>query len=207
MSHCTKFKFQYTDKGCIQKTFEKLGLSWTNTQIRSIDNLKWRIDEYPTYQTNLPINSALAAKMQGFNIFLENKGNHYELSIEKHSMNANERMRANDIAQEFQKGYVQQVAQLMISKMENKGHSCLLSETDEGFEISFGQMYDKHISVKLENGRVSEMVQGVKGQNCVSLTEALENLLSSPDVELNTEWTNEYYDSPDGKLEIYNLDY
>lgn len=122
-------------------------------------------------------------------------------------MTHNERVQASIIAQQFQKAYVYQAAQMIVSEIKAKGQSCLFSKTDDGFEISFGQMYDKHIFVKLENGRVSEMVQGVKGKSCVSLTEELENLLSSPDIELNTEWTSEYYDSPDGTLELYNLDY
>lgn len=46
----------------------------------------------------------------------------------------------------------------------------------------------------------------IKGQSCQSITEALENMLSSADVELNTEWTEEYYEpDDDSMLKIYDL--
>lgn len=60
--------------------------------------------------------------------------------------------------------------------------------------------------IKFDNGRVIEEVQGGKGDSCISLTEALENMLSSPDVELQSEWTEEYYESDDSSLTIYNMD-
>ncbi|MBS4771348.1 MAG: DUF2997 domain-containing protein [Proteobacteria bacterium] len=91
--------------------------------------------------------------------------------------------------------------------MEQNGHSCLLAENSDGFEIKFGTVYEKSLLVKLQNGRVIESVSGVKGQSCQSITEALENMLSSADVELNTEWTEEYYEPDDGSmLKIYDLE-
>ena len=57
------------------------------------------------------------------------------------------------------------------------------------------------------NGKktVEEKVVGVKGSSCVSLTEAIENMLSSAEVELNSEWTKEYYQEETDNLEIYEL--
>lgn len=206
MSHCTKFDFQYTDEKCVQKTFENLGLSWQESLVRTSDNLKWRVDEYPSFRTYSPSRSAYVAKKNGFNYFMENVGNHFELSVEKHEMSKGEAYYATQLENEFRRQYIKTVAQLVIEKMENNGNNCLLDETDKGFSIHFGSLYEKSILVKFDNGRVIEEVQGVKGASCTSLTEALENMLSSPDVELNSEWTEEYYDDSEDGLTVYNME-
>lgn len=137
---------------------------------------------------------------------MEDFGNHYELSVEKHNMSLSEERIARRMGKEFQKQYVKCAAQQVIRQMEQNGHSCLLAENSDGFEIKFGTVYEKSLLVKLQNGRVIESVSGVKGQSCQSITEALENMLSSADVELNTEWTEEYYEpDDDSMLKIYDL--
>mgnify|MGYP000813234499 FL=1 len=149
---------------------------------------------------------AIVAESNGFNYFMEDFGNHYELSVEKHNMSLSEERIARRMGNEFQKQYVKCAAQQVIRQMEQNGHSCLLAENSDGFEIKFGTVYEKSLLVKLQNGCVIESVSGVKGQSCQSITEALENMLSSADVELNTEWTEEYYEpDDDSMLKIYDL--
>ena len=65
-------------------------------------------------------------------------------------------------------------------------------------------MYDKSILVNFDGNAVEEKVVGVKGKSCQSLTETLENLLSSPEVELHTYWTEEYHQNDDNES-VYNL--
>ena len=138
---------------------------------------------------------------------MEDFGNHYELNVEKHNMSLSEERIARRMGKEIQKQYVKCAAQQVVKQMEQNGHSCLLAENSDGFEIKFGTVYEKSLLVKLQNGRVIESVSGVKGQSCQSITEALENMLSSADVELNTEWTEEYYEPDDGSmLKIYDLE-
>jgi hypothetical protein len=121
-------------------------------------------------------------------------------------MSRDEAHYATQLENEFRRQYIKAVAQSVIEKMEKNGNNCLLDETDKGFSIHFGSLYEKSILIKFDNGRVIEEVQGVKGKSCTSLTEALENMLSSPDVELNSEWTEEYYESPEDGLTIYNME-
>ena len=190
MSHCTNFEFQYTDRKLITQTFENLGLKYKDSVVLGNASEK---------------RPAIVAERKGFNYFMENFGNHYELSVEKHNMSWDEECEAKQMGKEFQKQYVKCAAQQIVKQMEQNGLSCLLEENSEGFEIKFGLMYEKSLFVKLQNGRVIESVRGVKGQSCQSITAALENMLSSADVELNTEWTEEYYENSDDGLKIYDL--
>ena len=201
MSHCTQFEFQYTDKQLIIQAFEKLGLKCKNDKVYSYAS---------SYDKERGIacdeRDAIVAQNRGFNYFMENFGNHYELSIEKHNMNQKETHYSVQMGAEFKKQYIKCAAERVIQQMTQNGQNCLMEENSQGFEIKFGLMYEKSLLVKLENGRVIESVRGVKGQSCQSITEALENMLSSPDVELNTEWTEEYYEPDDGNsLRVYDL--
>ncbi len=200
MSHCTNFKFQYTDRKLIIQTFYNLGLKCEDGIVCSYDS---------GYGKALGISSeerpAIVAESNGFNYFMEDFGNHYELSIEKHNMSPADERTVKRMGKEFQKQYIKCTAQQVMKQMELNGQSCLLKENSDGFEIKFGLMYEKSLLVKLQNGRVNERVRGVKGQSCQSITEALENMLSSADVELNTEWTEEYYEADDETFKIYNI--
>lgn len=200
MSHCTNFEFQYTDRKLITQTFCNLELKCEDGIVCSYDS---------EYDKALGISSeerpAIVAESNGFKYFMEDFGHHYELSIEKHNITSADERIAKQMGKEFQKQYVKCAAQQVMKQMEQNGHSCLLEENYEGFEIKFGLMYEKSLFIKLQNGRVIERVRGVKGQSCQSITEALENMLSSADVELNTEWTDEYYENSDDGLKIYDL--
>ncbi len=202
MSHCTNFKFQYTDRKLITQAFSNLGLTYKDSVVYSFAS---------AYTKSLGIASekrpAIIAESNGFNYFMEDFGNHYELSIEKHTMSSSESRIVKRMGEEFQKQYVKCAVQQIMQQLEQNGYNSLLEENSDSFEIKFGLMYEKSLLVKLQNGRVIESVSGVKGEACQSLTEALENMLSSADVELNTEWTEEYFkDSQDEALKIYCID-
>lgn len=81
MSHCTSFKFQYTDRKLITQTFSNLGLRYEDSVVYSYDS---------GYAKSLGIASeerpAIVAESNGFNYFMEDFGNHYELSVEKHNI-------------------------------------------------------------------------------------------------------------------------
>ena len=200
MSHCTKFDFQYTNRKIICRTFETLGLDWQDSSL--CEALKIGFIGIPL-KTVAPM---ICAKKNGFQYFMVDKGAYYELLIEKHNMTPQEESISESMANEFKLSYIKEVAKEVVKQMNGKGENALLEETKNGYEIKFGQIYDKSILIKFNNGRVIEEVQGVKGKSCVSLTEALENMLSSPDVELQSEWTEEYYDEPDNGLTIYNME-
>lgn len=202
MSHCTNFKFQYVDKSLIIKTFECLNLACSEDYVYSFSS---------GFEKFLGINgkdktAALVASQDGFHYFMCDRGNFYELIMEKHNMTADDAALARIMANEFQNLYVKNAVQAVMKKFENQGISCCMEESQSGFEIKFGNLYEKSLFIKLQNGRVVENVKGVKGQSCQSITEVLENMLSSEDVELNTEWTEEYYEDPDDGLTIYNLE-
>lgn len=85
MSHCTSFKFQYTDRKLIAQAFSNLGLKYKYSVVYSYDS---------GYAKSLGIASeerpAIVAESNGFNYFMEDFGNHYELSVEKHNMSLSE---------------------------------------------------------------------------------------------------------------------
>ena len=202
MSHCTQFEFQYTNRVMICRTFKTL-------------NLVYRDDVVCFYNSSIckmlgvmgkDHTPAIIAEKNGFQYFMLNKGKYYELLMEKHNMTYKEKKIADKMADEFKRLYIAEVAKEVITQMNNKGENAILEENMFGYTIKFGQMYDKNILIKFENGRVIEEVKGVRGQSCVSLTESLENMLSSSDVELQSEWTEEYYESSDNELTIYNMD-
>lgn len=201
MSHCSTFKFQYTNRELITKTFEKLGLDWHDDTVYTYASIYAK--EQGIVSKESP---AIVAQCNGFNYFMINCDNHYELSIEKHNISYREEYIAQQMGTEFQKKYIEEVALNFIEQMTQNGTNCFLDKGDNDFVIRFGSMYEKSILIKFENGRVIEEVQGIKGKKCKSVTEALENMLSSENATLNTEWTSEYYeDSCDG-LSIYNLE-
>lgn len=201
MSHCTKFKFQYTSRKIICRTFQTLGLDWEDGQVAEFSS---------TFTKKLGIfgeneTPAIIAERDGFQYFMMNMGGHYELLMEKHNMTSIEQRQSREMATEFQQTYIQEVAKDVVKQMNNNGETAILEQTTSGYEIRFGHTYDKSILIKFDSGRVIEEVHGVKGETCVSLTEALENMLSSPDIELQSEWTEEYYQDPDNGLKIYDL--
>ncbi len=201
MSHCTTFEFQYTNRELIIKSFEQLGLEWKNDIVCSYASAYDK--ERGIIQSKRP---AIVAESNDFNYFMCNEGNYYELLIEKHNMNWKEETYAKQLGTEFQKTYIGKVAENFIEQMVQNGTNCLLDKEDNGYVIRFGSMYEKSILIKFENGRVIEEVQGIKGKNCKSVTEALENMLSTEDATLNTEWTSEYYEDSGDGLSIYNLE-
>lgn len=202
MSHCTKFDFQYTSRKIICRTFDRLGLTWNDDIIATYSS---------TLTKTLGIGGkdktpAIVAERDGFQYFMMNMGAYYELLMERHNMTSDEADISKQMADEFKQTYIEEVAKEVVKQMNTRGENAILEQTAKGYEIRFGQTYDKSILIKYNNGRVIEEVQGVKGESCVSLTEALENMLSSPDVELQSEWTEEYYESPDSGLTIYNME-
>lgn len=201
MSHCTTFEFQYTNRELIIQSFEQLSLEWRDSIVCSYTSSYDK--ERGIIQREMP---AICAEKNGFNYFMCNKGNHYVLSVEKHNMNWKEETYAKQLGIEFQKTYIGKVAENFIEQMAQNGTNCLLDKEDNGYIIRFGSMYEKSILIKFENGRVIEEVQGVKGKNCKSVTKALENVLSTEDTTLNTEWTSEYYEDSGDRLSIYNLE-
>lgn len=200
MSHCTSFKFQYTNRKLIEKSYEDLGLEWSDDIVNSYAS---SYDKEHGIVSNRQ--KAIIACKNGFNYFMCQTDDGYELSIEKHDMTYSEEKIARRMGNEFQRLYLKNAAQEVVNQMQSKGQNCILDETANGFEIRFGGFYEKSLLVKITNGRVEERVQGVKGGACRSLTETFEKLLASPDVALNTEWTSEYYEPSEGGLFVYDL--
>lgn len=201
MSHCTKFDFQFTSRKCIIRTFESLGLDWREEML--YQGCKLAGVFIPLQRDSMGIIASRAK----FNYLMQENNGYYKLFIEKHNMTADEEFVSKQMAEEFRQMYIQEVAKEVVRKMNYKGENAILEKASGGYEIKFGQLYDKSIFIKFSNGRVIEEVQGVKGDKCVSLTEALENMLSSADVELQSEWTDEYYeDDSECTLKVYNLE-
>lgn len=201
MSHCTKFDFQYTSRKMICRSFQALGLRYEDGVVAYFSsNLTKQLGIAGKNET-----PAIIAERNGFHYFMENKGAYYELLIEKHNMTPSDMETGQQMADEFKRTYVKEVAMDVVDKLNQQGNPAILNEVSSGYEIKFGHLYNKSILIKFENGRVLEKVCGVKGGGCVSLTEALENMLSSPDIELNTEWTEEYYEAEMETMKLYNL--
>lgn len=206
MSHCTKFDFQYTDKDLICEVFNNLGLEFKNTIVKTYGMLKWDVEEHPELSSFSPGRNSIVAKKGKFNYFMENYGDCYKLSVERHNMNLDDIECAKIMEDEYRKEYIKAAAQKMVNKMQIHGHNALLTQTEEELKIMFGNTFEKSISIKYNQGSITEEVNGVKGKSCISLTKVLEEMLSSSDTEIKTDWTNEYYESsPDG-IAVYELE-
>lgn len=201
MSHCTRFDFQYTSRKMICRSFQALGLKYEDGIVTTFSsNLTKQLGIGGKNET-----PAIIAERDGFHYFMVNKGGYYELLMEKHNITPADMETGKQMADEFKRTYVKEVAMDVVDKLNQQGNPAILNEALSGYEIKFGHLYNKSILIKFENGRVLEEVRGVKGQSCVSLTEALENMLSSPDIELTTEWTEEYYEAETETIKLYNL--
>ena len=169
MSHCTKFDFKYTSRKIICRTFQTLGLDWSDETL--YDGVKLFGSIFIPVKNPTP---AIISNRNGFYYFMVNRGTYYELLMEKHNMTPQEENVSAAMANEFKQTYIKEVAKEVVKQMNTNGEDAILEETKAGYEIRFGQTYDKSILIKFNNGRVIEKVQGVKGDSCVSLTEALE---------------------------------
>lgn len=202
MSHCTKFDFQYTSRKIICRTFQSLGLEWYDgIAVRYGSTLAKKLDLGRTDET-----PAIIAEKNGFHLMMLNKGSFYELFVEKHNMTISDGKISKEIADEFQRMYIQEVSKEIVQRMNAEGKNAIVEQLTNGYQIRFGQLYDKSISIRWNNDKLTESVQGWKGKSCIKLTEALENMLSSPNVELQSEWTEEYYTEPENEIEIYNME-
>ena len=160
MSHCTKFDFQYTSRKIICRTFDSLGLDWSDNFVATYSSTLAKTlriggkDETP----------AIIAERDGFQYFMMNMGTYYELLMEKHNMTSDEADISKQMANEFKLTYIKEVAKEVVKQMNAKGENAILKEISSGYEIRFGQTYDKSILIKFNNGHVIEEVQGVKGE-------------------------------------------
>ena len=201
MSHCTSFKFQYVNRKCIIQTFENIGLDWHDDTVVSYNS---GIEKMLGINAHDPTPAIIASK-DGFNYFMMDKGGYYELSIEKHNMNSDEEHRAKNMAKEFKREYIKTTMDMFKDKLEKKGINCILNNTKKGWKICFGKTYEKSVLVNFDGKNIEEQVLGIKGGSCSSLTRVLEDMLSSPEVDLHTRWTEEYYQTEDDDLKVYNL--
>lgn len=80
-----------------------------------------------------------------------------------------------------------------------------MNNTKKGWKICFGKTYEKSVLVNFDGKNIEEQVSGIKGGSCSSLTRVLEDMLSSPEVDLHTRWTEEYYQTEEDDLKVYNL--
>lgn len=201
MSHCTSFKFQYVNRKCIIQTFKNIGLDWHDGTVVSYNSETEKMLRINAYDPT----PAIIASKDDFNYFMKDKGGYYELSIEKHNMNSDEEHRAKNMAKEFKREYIKTTMDMFKDKLEKKGINCILNNTKKGWKICFGKTYEKSVLVNFDGKNIEEQVSGIKGGSCSSLTRVLEDMLSSPEVDLHTRWTEEYYQTEEDDLKVYNL--
>ena len=200
MSHCTTFTFQYTDENLMKRAFENLGFDCNYHYIHFYKTNN-DIERNMPYATT----KAITAVDKGFNFFMKKEQDHYVFVAEKHIMDKIDEIYAQQVEEAFRKEYIKLSVADFVSGLQIKGINARLVEKNESYEVLFGPMYEKSINIEFSDGKITEEVKGIKGKSCVTITETLEDLLSSADVELNSEWTNEYYEKSEDELLVYEL--
>lgn len=204
MSHCTKFQFNYTDERIIIKAFEKLKLSCSTEGCLEFDNY---LDK--AIGNVRDVKRCIYAKYGKFNLMvIKIRAHEYQLYIEKHKVSSDDEIRKVQIEEEFRRAYIEVAVEQVATKLEKSGMPTSMQIDSNTIILNFGRMLEYSLSVVFENGQIIEDVRGVKGDFCTHLTEDLEDILSSQDCELQTQW-KETYEMPieDQNLQVLSLSF
>lgn len=204
MSHCTKFQFNYTDERTIIKAFEKLKLSCSTEGLLEFDS---PLHKY--FGDISDVKRCIYARYGKFNLIATKiRAHEYQLYIEKHKVSSDDEIRKVQIEEEFRRAYIEAAVEQVAKKLEKNGMPTNMQIDRNTITLNFGQMLEYSLSVVFEDGHIIEDVSGVKGDFCTHLTEDLEDILSSQDCELNTQW-KETYEMPveDQNIQVLSLSF
>lgn len=193
MSHCTKFDFAYTDEQLIVRAFRKMGIQPATGMVCSYSSdVAKRLSGFGYLGSEQC--HAVIGECGPFQIFVCKKDEElFELFVEYGGVitPAIEQQMAQAESQ-FRKSYISAALDTITRKLAFKGIPSQTIDNGDELVLRFGTRGQYSLNVRFVDGKISEEVKGVKGSFCTALTEDFENLISHPEVDINTTWTQEY---------------
>jgi hypothetical protein len=130
---------------------------------------------------------AICGNKDGINMFAcKIEDNRFELICEHPHITDIVAERMNELQSEFYEAYIDSAINQMVRKIENTGLPTKIEKEGNQRIVLFGPAYEYSVIVSFDGNSIQEEVSGVKGDFCLSLTEELENLLSHPNVDIET---------------------
>lgn len=209
MSHCTKFDFAYTDEQLIVRAFKKMGIHPTVGMVCSYNSdIAKRFSAFG-YAGDEQCH-AVCGRIGDFQIFVCKRDEElFELLVEYGGLITPgiEREMA-DVESLFRKNYVKAALDTVVRRLEFKGIPSQIVASNDELTLKFGSQMQYGLTVRFSDGKVTEEVTGVKGGFCTALTEDFENLISHPEIDIQTRWTHEYYEEVfEQEIEVLKLSF
>ncbi len=190
MSHCTKFDFSYTSEDAIVKAFRKMNIKCSTEMVSEFSSdFEKQVLGKLGYLGHKQYR-AIVGEIKGGHIFVcRVEHDKYELFVEHHQgYNPDE---DKVIANQFRNAYIEVAIDKVLRKLDLNATRYELYRQPNGIIVNFGPKLEYTLSVLSENDQIVEDVKGVKGDFCTTLTEDIEDVLSQPTSELQTEWKQE----------------
>ena len=184
MSHCTEYKFAYTEERILIKTFAAL----------KIDIEYQAIGEYSIFTKPLALLGYAGSKqyrsisgvINGIRFYMKEEDDVFTLNIETLDQKISRR-----IETQIRQAYTNQCIESVLEKWHKKGISCKHTIDGECIDIELNNNITIKVVVSNENITYQE-VSGAQGDLCTVLTEEIEELLAAPDQNISYSWKPEY---------------
>ncbi len=209
MSDCTIVDFSYTNKRVVVKAFHKLNMKCSTGMICEFTtDFSKKVLGTLEFAGNKQYRAitGVAGKYQLFVCRIAEE--QYELFIERSDIGVNDEIEMEQLAQQFKMAYIEVAVDGIIKKLDNSNMPSQVVKKDNGFIINFGPTMQYSISIIQDDNQIVENVEGIKGDFCTRLTEDIEDILSLPTTELQTEFKTEYNMMVDDQnIQVLNLSF
>lgn len=194
MSHCTKYDFTYSNEEAIVKAFGKMNIKCSTEIVSTFATEIGKKFLSKIGYIGIKQCRAIVGKYGVYQLFAckvaEDK---YELLVEySGQIGAKQEREMKEIEKSFRIAYMSVAVDKIVKKLKDSGMSSSVRQNDNRFIVEFGPLSEYSVTITFDNNQIIEDVHGVKGDFCTKLTEDIEDLLSSPVAELQTEWKVEY---------------
>jgi hypothetical protein len=209
MSHYTKFDFKYTDESAIVKAFRKINMKCSTELVSEFKSdfskkILGRLGYLGSKQYR-----AIVGTDGKYNLFVcKMAENDYELFIECSKVAAIDEAEMWTIADNYRRAYIGVAIDEIVKKLDKGNMPSKVEVQKDQYIVNFGSSYEYSLVVSFEKGKIEEEVRGIRGNFCTKLTEDIENILSHPSAELQTEWKAEYQmQIEDTNIQVLNLSF
>ena len=190
MSHCTKFDFKYSDERTIVQTFKKLNIPCSTELIGEFHTeIGKRVLGSIGYAGTKQYR-AICGISEPYQLFVcKLEEHHYELVIEKGGViTSADALAMDNLSNTFQTAYIGVAVDNLVAKLDKSNMPAKVERRENQYIVRFGPSYEYSVSIVFDSNNIIEDVNGIQGEFCTKLTEDIENVLSHPLAELNTEW-------------------
>lgn len=208
MSHCTSFKFSYTDEALAVKAFKRLGLEPTTDVVCEYSSTFSKAILGTLGFAGTKQYRAIVAKAGEYQYFLVREGDEYRLLLERHGvLTERDQARMAKLEAEFREAYIRLAVERVADRLDNQGIRHEFEDASGGVLLRFGPMLAQSLQITFGyDGNIQEEISGFSGPGCVDFTAEIEGLLSVETAELATTWKPEYQQKVDSEtLQVLRL--